>query len=83
MNARGMIHYRRLTFSPPERFEMLFQLFFGGITLNEMPSEKGSRLSTSSSSALPPRVIIYGTVHDELRIHCSRFFHPSLPDTSP
>ena len=38
---------------------MFFQLFLGGRTLNTMPSEKGSRLSTSSSSASPPNVIIY------------------------
>jgi len=46
-------------FSPPLRFEIFFQLFFGGMTLNKIPSEKGSRLSTSSSSALPPIVIIW------------------------
>lgn len=45
-------------FSPPERLEMFFQLFFGGRTLKTIPSENGSRLSTSSSSASPPRVII-------------------------
>ena len=49
----------QLTFSPPDRFEMFFQLFFGGITLKIIPSEKGSILSTSSSSAFPPRVIIW------------------------
>lgn len=48
-----------LTFSPPDRFEMFFQLFLGGITEKMMPSENGSMLSTSSSSALPPSVIIY------------------------
>ena len=48
-----------LTFSPPERFEIFFQLFLGGMTLKMIPSEKGSMLSTNSSSALPPRVIIY------------------------
>jgi len=37
---------------------MFFQLFLGGITLKMIPSENGSRLSTSSSSALPPIVII-------------------------
>lgn len=37
---------------------MFFQLFLGGRTLNTMPSENGSRESTSSSSASPPRVII-------------------------
>ena len=37
---------------------MFFQLFLGGITLKMIPSENGSRLSTSSSSALPPSVII-------------------------
>jgi hypothetical protein len=47
------------TFSPPERLEMFFQLFLGGITLNNIPSENGSRLSTSSNSAFPPMVIIY------------------------
>src|SRR4051812_9027665 len=46
-------------FSPPDRFEMFFQLFLGGMTLNRMPSEKGSSESTSSSSALPPIVIIW------------------------
>lgn len=38
---------------------MFFQDFLGGITLNRMPSENGSRESTSSSSALPPMVIIW------------------------
>lgn len=38
---------------------MFLQLFLGGITLKMIPSEKGSILSTSSSSALPPKVIIY------------------------
>ena len=38
---------------------MFFQLFFGGITLKMIPSEKGSILSTSSNSAFPPSVIIY------------------------
>ncbi|KAL7350583.1 hypothetical protein ACKS0A_03022 [Histoplasma ohiense] len=38
---------------------MFFQLFLGGMTENKMPSEKGSRESTSSSSALPPIVIIW------------------------
>jgi len=33
---------------------MFFQDFLGGRTLNTIPSEKGSRLSTSSSSASPP-----------------------------
>jgi hypothetical protein len=47
------------TFSPPERLEMFFQLFLGGITLNKIPSENGSRLSTSSNSAFPPIVIIF------------------------
>ena len=46
-------------FSPPERFDIFFQLFFGGRTLNTIPSENGSRLSTSSSSASPPSVIIF------------------------
>jgi len=46
------------TFSPPDKFEMFFQLFLGGMTLKMMPSEKGSMLSTSSNSALPPSVII-------------------------
>jgi hypothetical protein len=50
---------RDCTFSPPDRFEMFFQLFLGGMTLKIIPSEKGSMLSTNSSSALPPKVIIY------------------------
>lgn len=45
-------------FSPPDRFEMFFQLFFGGMTLKMIPSENGSRESTNSSSAFPPSVII-------------------------
>lgn len=36
---------------------MFFQDFFGGITLKRIPSEKGSRLSTNSNSALPPSVM--------------------------
>lgn len=51
------------TFSPPDKFAIFFQLFFGGLTLKTTPSEKGSRESTSSSSASPPNVIIY--VHRE------------------
>lgn len=46
-------------FSPPDKLEIFFQLFFGGMTLNSIPSENGSKLSTSSNSALPPIVIIY------------------------
>src|SRR5882762_10434623 len=38
---------------------MFFQHFLGGMTLKIIPSEKGSMLSTNSSSALPPKVIIY------------------------
>ena len=38
---------------------MFFQLFFGGLTLNTIPSMNGSSESTSSSSASPPRVIIW------------------------
>mmetsp|Transcript_13188 Transcript_13188/g.49311 ORF Transcript_13188/g.49311 Transcript_13188/m.49311 type:complete len:490 (-) Transcript_13188:1977-3446(-) len=38
---------------------MFFQLFFGGRTLNTIPSANGSRESTSSSSASPPKVIIW------------------------
>lgn len=38
---------------------MFFQDFLGGMTLKRMPSEKGSSESTSSSSALPPIVIIW------------------------
>lgn len=45
-------------FSPPERLEIFFQLFLGGMTLKMIPSEKGSRESTSSNSAFPPSVII-------------------------
>ena len=44
-------------FSPPESIEIGFQLLRCGRTENTMP-EKGSRLSTSSSSASPPSVII-------------------------
>ena len=51
--------YTTRTFSPPDKFEMFFQLFFGGITEKIIPSEKGSMLSTNSSSAFPPNVIIY------------------------
>src|SRR5271170_6595003 len=47
------------TFSPPDKLEIFFQLFFGGITLNKIPSENGSKLSTSSNSAFPPIVIIW------------------------
>mmetsp|Transcript_93753 Transcript_93753/g.264718 ORF Transcript_93753/g.264718 Transcript_93753/m.264718 type:complete len:231 (-) Transcript_93753:3296-3988(-) len=46
-------------FSPPERFVICFQLFFGGLTLKLMPSLNGSSVSTSSSSASPPSVIIW------------------------
>lgn len=52
------------TFSPPDKFEMFFQLFFGGITLKFTPSEKGSIVSTRSSSAFPPSVIIYSMSHE-------------------
>mmetsp|Transcript_1964 Transcript_1964/g.8240 ORF Transcript_1964/g.8240 Transcript_1964/m.8240 type:complete len:211 (-) Transcript_1964:893-1525(-) len=38
---------------------MFFQDFLGGRTENTMPSAKGSMESTSSSSASPPRVIIW------------------------
>ena len=38
---------------------MFFQLFLGGRTEKTMPSAKGSSESTSSSSASPPRVIIW------------------------
>jgi len=48
---------------------MFFQLFLGGMTLKTMPSEKGSRLSTSSSSALPPSVIIW-YISLSLRVIC-------------
>lgn len=37
---------------------MFFHDFFGGMTEKMMPSLNGSRLSTSSSSAFPPSVII-------------------------
>eukprot|EP00162_Nutomonas_longa_P006808 comp17288_c0_seq1/m.28951 comp17288_c0_seq1/g.28951 ORF comp17288_c0_seq1/g.28951 comp17288_c0_seq1/m.28951 type:complete len:522 (-) comp17288_c0_seq1:1077-2642(-) len=46
-------------FSPPDRFVMFFQLFLGGRTEKMMPSLNGSSESTSSSSASPPRVIIW------------------------
>jgi hypothetical protein len=36
---------------------MFFHDFLGGMTEKTIPSENGSRLSTSSSSALPPSVI--------------------------
>ena len=45
---------------------MFFQLFLGGITLKMMPSENGSILSTNSSSAFPPSVIIYPHVSEVL-----------------
>lgn len=48
-----------ITFSPPDRLEIFRQLFLGGMTLKMIPSENGSMLSTSSSSAFPPSVIIY------------------------
>ena len=38
---------------------MFFQDFLGGRTLKTIPSANGSRLSTNSSSASPPRVIIW------------------------
>jgi hypothetical protein len=44
--------------SPPDKLAIFFQLFFGGLTLKTTPSEKGSKESTSSSSASPPNVII-------------------------
>lgn len=47
-----------VTFSPPDKFAIFFQLFLGGLTLKTTPSEKGSKESTNSSSASPPRVII-------------------------
>jgi hypothetical protein len=43
----------------PVGSNMKERTFLGGITLKTMPSEKGSKLSTSSSSALPPIVIIW------------------------
>ncbi|KAH3679833.1 hypothetical protein WICPIJ_008495 [Wickerhamomyces pijperi] len=46
-------------FSPPDKLEMFFHDFFGGITENKIPSENGSNESTSSNSALPPIVIIW------------------------
>lgn len=57
----------KITFSPPDKLAIFFQLFFGGLTLKTTPSEKGSRESTSSSSASPPRVIIC----KEKKVHCS------------
>ena len=42
----------------PTAHLMFFQLFFGGRTEKTMPSENGSRESTSSNSASPPNVII-------------------------
>jgi hypothetical protein len=33
-------------FSPPDKFEMFFQLFFGGRTEKTMPSVNGSNEST-------------------------------------
>jgi hypothetical protein len=52
---------------------MFFQLFLGGITLKMMPSENGSMLSTNSSSAFPPRVIIYP--HEERKRRFPRQGH--------
>lgn len=49
---------KKNTFSPPDKLAIFFQLFLGGLTLNTTPSEKGSKESTSSSSASPPSVII-------------------------
>lgn len=48
----------QVTFSPPDKLAIFFQLFFGGLTLKTTPSEKGSKESTNSSSASPPSVII-------------------------
>ena len=33
-------------FSPPDKFEMFFQLFLGGLTENTIPSVNGSNEST-------------------------------------
>lgn len=49
---------------------MFFRLFFGGMTLKIMPSENGSILSTNSSSALPPKVIICISKSDHLLPTC-------------
>ena len=54
-----MVKDMKRTFSPPDKLAIFFQLFFGGLTLKTTPSEKGSKESTSSSSASPPSVIIY------------------------
>lgn len=51
-----------ITFSPPDKLEIFFQLFLGGLTLKTTPSEKGSKESTNSSSASPPSVIICKTI---------------------
>ncbi|KAH3669466.1 hypothetical protein OGAPHI_001587 [Ogataea philodendri] len=65
-NGVGLYRWRANTsaneesvFSPPERLLMFFHDFFGGITENRIPSENGSKESTSSSSAFPPMVIIW------------------------
>lgn len=71
--------YRSRTFSPPDKFEIFFQLFFGGMTLKMMPSENGSMLSTNSSSALPPRVIILAMCKQVML----GIIESNRPDTSP
>ena len=40
--------------SPPDNFIIYFQVFFGGLTLNDIPSEKGSKESHNSKDASPP-----------------------------
>jgi hypothetical protein len=37
-----------ITFSPPDKLAIFFQLFFGGLTLKTTPSEKGNEDDTSS-----------------------------------
>lgn len=52
---------KKLTIKPdlPERLLIFFQLFLGGLTLKTIPSLNGSKLSKSSNSASPPKVIIW------------------------
>jgi hypothetical protein len=64
-----------------EERTMFFHDFLGGITENIMPSEKGSRLSTSSSSAFPPSVIICAS-HAISKI-VKRPQNSNRPGTSP
>ena len=45
--------------SPPDKLEICFQDFLGGLTVKLIPSEKGSKESTNSNSASPPLVMSF------------------------